>query len=288
MMEFLSKIGYSQAEFTKAFWSFIPNVIYAGIAILFTIIFYKVTARLIEAGLKRTAMQPSLIRITVRSIYKWTVMMVSVIFILGLLGIDVTAALAGVGIISIAIGFAAKEALANVMSGFGIFVDKLYKHGDWVKIEDQYGEVVDITLRTTKIRTLDNLTVTVPNALVTSAPIINYSEEGAIRITVSARIPYSVSIDKARTVLIAAAKEVKGVCAKPEPIVAVESLGDNGIELMVRAWIKEPAREPALRFALTEAARNALLKAKITIPIPQQEVHVAGKGSKSRSTAGAT
>ena len=288
MKEFLIKLGYSQTEFANAFWSFIPNVIYAGLAILVTVLFYKVTAQLIEAGLRRTAMQPSLIRITVRSIYKWTIIIISFIFILGLLGIDVTAALAGVGIVSIAIGFAAKEALANVMSGFGIFMDKLYQHGDWVKIEDQYGEVIDITLRTTKIRTLDNLTVTIPNALVTSSPILNYSEEKTIRITISARIPYSVSIDKARSVLLAAASSVDGICAKPTPVVAVKELGDHGVELYVRAWIKDPSREPALRFALTEACRNALGKARIEIPFPQQEVRVIGTKGKAATSSKAT
>ena len=280
MFSLLAKIGYSQAEFTKAFWSFIPNVIFAGAAILVTIIFYKVTARLLTAGLKRTAMQPSLIKITVHSIYKWTVFAISFIFILGLLGIDVTAALAGVGIVSIAIGFAAKEALANVMSGFGIFIDKLFKHGDWVKVDDQYGEVIDITLRATKIRTLDNVTITIPNALITSAPIVNYSGEATIRISVSVKIAYGASIEKARKVLLAAAASIKGINAKPAPLVVVEELGDFGRHLLVRGWITDPSREPALRFALLEACKEALNKAKIEIPVPQQDVRIiTRKGS---------
>lgn len=277
MINILEKIGYSQAEFTKAFWSFIPNVIFAVTAIIVTVIFYKISAHLIEAGLRRTAMQPSLIKITVHSIYKWTIFAIGFIFILGLLGIDVTAALAGVGIVSIAIGFAAKEALANVMSGFGIFIDKLFKHGDWVKVDGQYGEVIDITLRATKIRTLDNITITIPNALITSAPIVNYSGEATIRITVSVKIAYGASIEKARQVLLAAAASVKGISARPAPLVVVEELGDYGMHLLVRGWITDPSREPALRFALLEACKDALNKAKIEIPVPQQDVRIITK-----------
>jgi small conductance mechanosensitive channel len=274
MKEIFTKFGYTQAEFTKAFWAFIPNVIFAAAAIIAIIIFYKLTARIIEAGLRRTAMQPSLIRIAVHSIYKSTIAAVAVIIVLGLLGIDVTAALAGVGIVSIAIGFAAKEALANVMSGFGIFIDRLYKNGDWVNIGGQYGEVKDITLRTTKILTLDNLAVTIPNAMVTSSPITNYSEQGIIRITAKVSIAFSESTEAARKVLLQAAKKVEGISVDPAPTVVVEELAESGVSLLIRAWITDPSTEPASRFRLTEACKDALDKAKIEIPFPQRSVRI--------------
>jgi small conductance mechanosensitive channel len=282
MREILSKFGYSQTEFTKVFWEFIPNVIFAVIAILITIIFYKITARIIEAGLRRTAMQPSLIKIAISSIYKWTIIIISFIFILGLLGIDVTAALAGVGVVSIAIGFAAKEALANVMSGFGIFIDKLYKHGDWVNIGGQYGEIKDITLRTTKIVTLDNLAVTIPNAMVTSSPITNYSEQGIIRISVQVTIAFKESIEAARKVLLKAVKSVEGISVDPEPVIVVEELAESGVKLLVRAWITDPATEPVSRFRLTEACKTALDKAKIEIPVSQQDVRIINSKPPTR------
>jgi small conductance mechanosensitive channel len=283
-MEYLlSHVNMSDVTTSEIVSSLIPNLLSAFIAVVLIITFYLISARLFEAALRKTAMQESLVQITVRSLYRGLVVIIGLILILGKLGINVTAAVAGIGVLSIAVGFAAQQTIANIFSGFGIFVDRLYATGDWVRVAEHYGEVVAISLRTTKIRTLDNTFISVPNSLVTSSPITNYSEEGMLRITAHVHIQYSESIEYARGVLVEAVKTMKGVLKKPEPSVVVNSLGDHGVELLVRIWVAEPGFEQKFFFLLTETCKEALDGAGITIPYPHYNIQVVKEGKSNTS-----
>ena len=285
MEEILVRLGLDKQSALGVLGSFIPNVISAFVVVLLVITFYLITARIFEATLRKTTMQDSLIKITVRSLYRGLVVIVGLILVLGQLGINVTAAIAGVGVLGLAVGFAAQQTLANIFSGFGIFVDKLYASGDWVRVADNYGEVVSISLRTTKIRTLDNTFISVPNSLVTSSPVTNYSEEGLLRITARVSIGYKESVDKARKALLQTVSDIKGVKKKPTPMVVVDKLGDSGVELLVRIWVDEPGFEQKYFFILTEACKQALDKAKISIPFPQRDIHIVKEKPKKRQAA---
>lgn len=274
MEEILVRFGLDKESAFGVLWSLVPNVISAFVVVLLVIIFYLVSARIFEATLRKTTMQDSLIKITVRSLYRGIVIIVGFVLVLGQIGINVTAAVAGIGVLGLAVGFAAQQTIANIFSGFGIFVDKLFAAGDWVRVADNYGEVVSISLRTTKIRTLDNTFISVPNSLVTSSPVTNYSEEGLLRITARVNIGYKESIEKTRTVLLEAVSGIKGVRKRPAPAVVVDKLGDSGVELLVRMWVDEPGFEQRYGFLLNETCKNALDKAKISIPFPQRDIHI--------------
>ena len=284
MEHILVRFGFSKQWIIEAIWRFLPNLISAIIVVVIATLFYMVTSRLFEAALKRTPMQASLIKITVRSLYRGIVIVISIIFVLSELGINVTAALAGVGVVGLAVGFAAQATIANILSGFGIFINDLYRKGHWVKIADHYGEVAEITLRTTKIRTLDNTYISIPNSLITSSPVINYSEQGKLRITVHVSIAYEESIMHAREVLLEAVQSIKGVLKRPEPVVVVKELGESAVHLMVRAWVSEPGFEQQYFFLLTETCKEALDKAGIKIPYPQSVVHHVPETPKRKTT----
>jgi small conductance mechanosensitive channel len=282
MQDVLLHYGIDKQYIVDVFWSFLPSVLSAFGVVLFSVCFYLISSRLFEVALRRTSMQPSLIKITVRSLYRGIVILITTIFVLGELGVNVTAALAGVGVVSLAIGFAAQQTLANIFSGFGIFIDDVYRKGHWIKISEHYGEVLDITLRTTKIRTLDNTVINVPNSTVSVSPVINYSEQGILRITTIVRIPYTESIEYSRKVLLTALKKMKGVLKEPPPHVVVKELGPSGVDLYVRIFVAEPGYEQKYYYALTEFCKTALDAAKITIPFPQQDIHLVKEKSKKR------
>ena len=283
MLEFIEKYGVSKTSIIDGVWSIVPNLLSALIVIFLCVLFYLVTSRIFEAALRTTHMQESLIKITVRSLYRGIVIIVSLIFVLGELGVNVTAAVAGVGVLGLAIGFAAQATIANILSGFGIFLDDLYRKGHWVKLADHYGEVVEISLRTTKIRTLDNTYISVPNSVVTSSPVINHSEQGKVRITANVLIAHDESIDHARAVLIEAVGAIKGVLKRPEPQVVVKELGDSAVHLYVRIWVSEPGFEQRYFFLLNEVCKKALDAAGICIPFPQSDVHLVSRLSKKPS-----
>ena len=280
MKEALVRFGVNKVTMLEWFWHVLPNIVSALGVVLVGSVFYMITARIIEAGLRRTPMQPSLIKITVRSLYRGVVIVISLIFVLSELGINVTAALAGVGVVGLAVGFAAQATIANVLSGFGIFIDDLYRKGHWVRVADHYGEVADITLRTTKIRTLDNTYISIPNSVITSSPVINYSEQGKLRITAHVSIGYNESVEDARTALITAVSSLKGVLKSPAPAVVVKELGESSVHLLVRVWVSEPGFEQRYFFLLTEMCKKALDDANISIPFPQHDVHLISSAKK--------
>lgn len=282
MHEMFLHYGIDKQFVIDTLWTFIPNVLSALSVVFFSVIFYLITARIFEAALRRTPMQASLIKITVRSLYRGIVFLITLIFVLGELGVNVTAALAGVGVIGLAIGFAAQQTLANIFSGFGIFIDDLYRKGHWIKIGEHYGEVLDISLRTTKIRTLDNTVISVPNSTVSSSPIVNFSEQGILRISTVVRIPYTESVEYTRKALLTALKKMKGVLKDPAPHVVVKKLGDSAVDLYVRIFVDEPGYEQRYYYALTELCKTVLDEAKITIPFPQLDLHMPKEKPKKR------
>lgn len=274
MLDFLTKFGIDKHAVTNGLELFLPNLISAAGVIVFAILFYMITARLLETALRRTHMQSSLVRISVRSLYRGLVIVLGIIFVLSQLGINVTAALAGVGVIGIAVGFAAQATLANIFSGFGIFIEHLYRKGDWVSVAGNYGEVANITLRTTKIKTLDNTYISIPNSVVTSSAVTNFSEQGEVRISAKVSISYKESIDVAREVLIEGLKKIDGIRQTPAPEVVVEELDDSGVNLLARIWIDNPRFEQRFTFELTETCKKVLDEAGIAIPFPQRDVHM--------------
>lgn len=289
MEHILVRFGLDKQWVVESFWRFLPNIVAAVIVVLVAVVFYLVTSRILEAALKRTPMQASLVKITVHTIYRGIVIIISIIIVLSELGINVTAALAGVGVVGLAVGFAAQATIANILSGFGIFMDDLYRKGHWVKVADHYGEVAEISLRTTKIRTLDNTYISIPNSVITSSPVTNYSEQGKIRITVRVSIAFNESIEDARVALLLGVSSIKGVLKSPAPEVVVNELGDSGVHLLVKVWINEPGLEQRFFFHLTEACKNALDGANIKIPFPQHDIHIIpekGKRSKKPSVRG--
>jgi small conductance mechanosensitive channel len=283
MDEFITRFGLGHDALMERLHALTPAVLSSLSVIFFVIIFYLITSRLLEAALRKTSMQRTLILITVRSLYRSIIIILGIILVLNKLGINVTAAVAGIGVLGIAAGFAAQATLANVFSGFGIFIDHLYRAGDWVTINDYYGEVVGITLRTTKIRTLDNTYVSIPNSLVTSTPVTNFSEQGEVRVTAKVGIAYAEEVTAARTALVAAAKRIPGIRKDISPEVVVEALGDSSVKLLVRIWIDEARQEQKFGFILTETCKQALDAAKITIPFPQRDIHIIDKATKKNA-----
>lgn len=270
----LSLFGVSRGTFLENIADFTPTLLGVAVIYVLWLIFYVVISRVTIKALSKTPMRPALIEIVVNSIFKWTTLIIATIMALGQLGINVTAALAGVGIAGIAIGFAAKETLANVLSGFSIFIDDLYRRGDWVEIAGKYGQVKNITLRTTKIRNLDNIFIIIPNSEVTMHPVTNFSEEGMVRFSVDVSIGYKESIAKAREVLLQSVSAIEGVRAEPSPEVVADKLADSGVTLKVRIWVDDPGTDQKFKFLLNETCKQALDEAGIEIPYPQRDVHM--------------
>ena len=238
-------------------------------------ILFRLTAKPLKAGMARTGLHTKLIELLIDSIYRYALFILGLVMGLDQLGVNVTAALAGIGVVGIAVGFAAQDSVANVISGFLIFWDKPFQVGSWVQVEGQYGCVSDITLRTTRIRTAKNTYEIIPNKTIIDSVLENFTKHGELRVDVPVGIAYKESIQAAREAILARIHEkLDWIRSDPAPDVVVTDLGDSSVNLMVRVWIDEAADRPKTMVNLVEEAKIALDEAGIEIPFPHLQLFV--------------
>lgn len=252
----------------------LPKLLAATLVFLAFYVLWRVAQPALRAILRRAHFAPALIHLIVNGVVRGAVLVVGLVMAASQLGINVAAALAGLGVLGIAVGFAAQETIANMIAGFLIFWDRPFKVGDWVTTQDRYGEVRDITLRTTRIRTLDNTYVVIPNKQVIGELLINHSMYGETRINIPIGIAYKESIAEARQVMLEAVADLDGVLREPAPSVVAAGLGNSSVDLTVRVWIAQAMNEVPVRFRVVEACKVALDKAGIEIPFPHLQLFV--------------
>jgi small conductance mechanosensitive channel len=250
----------------------IPQVL-AAVAIMFAFwLGFRLSRRPLSATLRRTGIEEKLVGLLVNNIYRYGLMAFGLVMSLAQLGINVGAALAGIGVAGIAIGLAAQDSLANSIAGFMIFWDKPFEVGDWVTTEGEYGQITDITLRSTRIRTPRNTYVVVPNKRIIDAVLENFTKHGDIRIDVSVGIAYKEDIAAARAAILKAVGELESVADDPAPDVVVQALGNSSVDLLARVWISDGKEYQATRYAVIEACKYALNAAGIEIPFPHLQL----------------
>ncbi|MEP7343817.1 MAG: mechanosensitive ion channel family protein [Gemmatimonadaceae bacterium] len=249
-----------------------PRVV-AALVVLFAFwLLLRITRRPIRAALRRAHFADGLITLLVDGLYQGLLLLFAVVMAASQLGINVSALLAGVGVASIAVGFAAQETVANMIAGFLIFWDRPFQIGDYITTQGRYGEVREITLRTTRVRTLDNTFVVIPNRQIIGDTLVNHSMYGETRVVVPVGIAYKERIAAARDVLLAAARGVEGVLSSPHPDVVAESLGDSSVNLLVRVWVDDASQERPIAARVLEACKVALDDAGIQIPFPHRQL----------------
>ena len=192
-------------------------------------------------------------------------------------GLDVTAWLASAGIIGIAVGFGAKDTVANFFAGVFILADAPYKIGDFIILDSgERGRVTHIGLRSTRLLTRDDIEVTVPNAVMGNTKIVNETggpnEKERIRIKVACA--YGSNIDQVKQVLLDIAVRHESVCADPEPRVRFRTFGASGLELELLSWIDEPVLRGRITDALNTEVYRRFTEEKIEIPYMKQDVYV--------------
>ncbi|MEQ9452020.1 MAG: mechanosensitive ion channel family protein [Pseudomonadales bacterium] len=261
-------------QLTTQVIEFAPKLIAALLVLLAAWIIFRVVRKIFRAALKRVDFQPPLIDLLVDKILRYTVYIIAIIMSLDQLGVDVTTALAGVGVMGIAVGFAAQDAVSNVIAGILIFWDKPFQVGDWIETEEEYGQVTDITLRTTRIRTPRNTYVVIPNKRIIDEVLENFTKHGELRVDVPIGIAYSESIDEAREVLLKAVSAMDVILSDPEPGVVVDELGGSSVNLKIRAWIDSADDARSTYFKISETGKVALDDAGIEIPFPHLQLHV--------------
>ncbi len=184
--------------------------------------------------------------------------------------------LAGVGVMGLALSFAAKDTVGNIISGIVIIIDRPFKEGDWIAMGSMHATVTvtQIRLRTTVLTTFDNKTVVVPNQQMSQERIINFTMTPIIRVKIPFGIAYKENIDAARAVLLELPKKDDRILTTPSPILIVTDLGDSSVNMQLRFWVEDPSQQFGFIFEYTEKCKKALDAAGIEIPFPHLQLFV--------------
>lgn len=222
---------------------------------------FRLTRPGLARVLARAGFDPALAGM-VLNVYRFTLLAFGSVMAVNQLGINVGAALAGLGVVGLTIGFAAKDSLSNIMAGFLIFWDKPFHAGEWVTIGDKYGKVAEVTMRTTRLLTWNNTWVIIPNDTVINQILVNHSRGGQSRIEIPVTVGPKEDLEALRRSLAEAAQSVEGVLRDPAPSVAVKALGPGSTDLVIHAWISDPEQERPVFFRILDAARPVIDAAK--------------------------
>lgn len=192
-------------------------------------------------------------------------------------GINVTALLASAGIVGLALSFAAKDTLSNIFAGVSILVDVPYKVGDFVVIESgERGMVTNIGLRSSRILTRDDVEITIPNAVIGNAKIINESggPHEKYRVRAKTSVAYGSDLDEVCALLETIAAEHEEICGMPTPRVRIRGFGDFGIDIELLAWVDAPVHRGRMLHELYLDIYKRFARDNIEIPYPKHEVFV--------------
>lgn len=204
----------------------------------------------------------------------YAILLISVILAaLSSLGIPVTSALAIFGAAGLAVGLALKDSLSNFAAGVMIIIFRPFKIGDFITAGGSSGVVDEIDLFCTLMHTGDNQRIIIPNSAVLGGTIVNTSALPTRRIDLVIGIGYEDNIGKARDVILGVIDADSRILKDPEAGVAVGELGDSSVNLNVRPWVNSEDYWPA-RADLLENIKVSLDAAGISIPYPQQDVHM--------------
>ena len=203
----------------------------------------------------------------VHTIVKYTVGAVALVTVLGQVGINTGSLLASLGVAGLTIGFAARDALSNVISGLFIFWDRPFVIGDLVEVDGRYGTVDKITMRSTRLVTPDGKMLAIPNNTVVNTPVTSYTNFPHLRIDMAVTVGVNEDIAKVRRLLLGVvAADAREWMSEPAPVVVVQNLGDYNIEVELRAWLADERHHVAARAALCEAILEAFRSAGVDMP----------------------
>lgn len=205
------------------------------------------------------------------------IIVLSVYLIFSIWNVDMTAWLASAGIVGIAVGFAAKDTLANLFSGVFIMADAPYKVGDYVVLDSgERGEITHIGIRSTRMLTRDDVEITIPNSVMGNTKIINESggphEKSRCRIPIG--VAYDSDIDLVRTVLMGIANTDDSICKDPEPRVRFRQFSGSSLNFELLVWIDKPALKGRIIDILNCKILQEFRVHQIEIPYAKQDLYI--------------
>jgi small-conductance mechanosensitive channel len=210
---------------------------------------------------------------------KYAIWFAAIILILYTFKVDITPFLAGAGIAGLAIALAAQDIISNFFGGAIITVDKPFRVGDRIKVDQYYGDVINVGPRSTRLKTLDYQIVTIPNNKITTNVIVNYAEpDQKLRITIPVFVAYGSDVAKVKQILLGIAhdviKKTEYLLDDPSPKAFFLEFGDSGLKFILYVWAKKYNLPDEVKDAINSEIAQRFAAEGIEIPFPQMDVRL--------------
>jgi small conductance mechanosensitive channel len=243
----------------------LPNLLLALVGFLLTVLVARAVRRGVEGGLRRADAERHVV-VVVASLAFYGVAVVGSVVALSLGGVDLGVLVGSLGLATVALGFALQDIVSNLAAGIVLLLEHPFTEGDHIATVDAEGEVEEIRIRATRLRSPDGELVLVPNKLLFTNVLTNTSATMRRRVEVPLELPYGQDAARARQVLLAAAAEVEGVSDDPEPRLLTQDLGQGARRLRLWFWVDTRRHDPvAVRSQLLDAADQRLADAGIEL-----------------------
>lgn len=249
----------------------LKQVLIAVAMLAASIAIVRVVTMLVGRALKRTKLDESVHRL-IKTILRFLLYFVALLVIASYLGVDVTALVALLSVLTLAVSLSVQNALSNVAGGLLVMGTKPFKKGDYVSVDGMTGVVDEITMVYTRLHTLDNRSVLIPNSKVAAATVENYSSYPKRRLELTVSASYDADPERVMQALRSAIE-----CCEPmkgeEICVAIEDFGDSAIAYHVHFWVAS-SRLIEARFELRTRIWEAFRDAGVEMTYPHLNVHV--------------
>ncbi|UCG67005.1 MAG: mechanosensitive ion channel [Deltaproteobacteria bacterium] len=214
-------------------------------------------------------------RYTFRRIIELTFILIGAIIAFQSIGINLSGLAVIFGLLSVGIGFGLQNITSNFVAGLILLFERPIKVGDRVTVGGIEGDVMDINIRSTTVRSLNNIDIIVPNSEFVSSQVVNWSHgDRKIRLDIEIGVSYQSDLDTVLRSLKEVALENPEILRNPEPDVHLREFGDSSWNMKLRIWIDNPKRHPVVRSDINCAIVRKFRENGVEIPFPQRDLHL--------------
>ncbi|OVE75929.1 hypothetical protein BVX98_06735 [bacterium F11] len=252
----------------------------AGLAILFgSFVLSWLLQRVLSARLSKMIGLNEGVSYALRRIIHYTILVFGFIFATQTIGLNLASLAFVMGFLSVGIGFGLQNITSNFVSGLILLLERPISVGEFVTVEEADGPVMGvvekINMRSTLVKTFDNVAVMVPNSKFIENQVTNWSHgDPKVRLQVPIGVAYGSDVEKVKQVLLEVADKHPLVLKDPAPYVFFLEFGDSSLNFKLYAWLKQPDIRLKARSELNFAIDKAFRENDITIPFPQRDLHV--------------
>lgn len=256
----------------NAFVAFLPTLIFAIVVLIIGFLLSKLVIKLMSKGLSKSKMDPTA-HSFLKSLVKVALYTIVIVIVLTILKVPTTSIVAVIGASGLAIGLALQNTISNLAGGFMILFSKPFKVGDYITASSYEGTVEAISILYTRLLTIDNKAVYIPNGQISSSTLVNYNEEKIRRLDLIFSIAYENDFRQAINLIDKVVRKNPKSILSPEPVIRVCKQNASSIDIACRVWVKAEDYWN-LNFDLNEDVKTIFDENNITIPFNQLDVNI--------------